>query len=138
MSQRVDSPEADMSEAARKRHAMVACNIERLQHFAYRAKCVLGKSNEDVVVVCIQVDSDWRPLVDALMPNTNWQKFRDLGQEPIARGTALFSICEVVAKRMPEIADVLMEKPGDGLYKCIALDDGGCTVYEIEPVEQTE
>lgn len=72
------------------------------------------------------------------MPNHNWQEIRDQGLEPIARGTAYFPICEVVAMRVPDIADVLLEKPTEGLYKCIALDEGGCTVYEIEPIEHPE
>jgi hypothetical protein len=123
------------AEAAKKRHFMVLDSMERLQHFAYRAKNVHKQTNEEVVVVCIQVDSEWRPIVDALMPNQNWQEIRDLGQEPVARGTAYFPICEVVAERLPDIAAVLLEKPSEGRYKCIALDKGGCTVYEIDPIE---
>ncbi|NTW13812.1 MAG: hypothetical protein HGA31_02145 [Candidatus Moranbacteria bacterium] len=126
----------DLSDAGKKRHAMVEDSIERLRHFAYRAKHVRGLSNEQAVVVCIQVDSHWRPLVDALMPGEDWQRFRDMGQEPIARGTAFFPICEDIAKLLPDIAESLLEKPEDGRYKCIALDEGGCTVYEIDPIEQ--
>lgn len=126
----------DLSDAGRKRHAMVTDNIDRLQHFAYRAKSVHGLTNEDVIVVCIKVDSKWRSLVDELMPNQDWQRFRDMGMEPVARGTVLFPVCEDLAKQLPDLADTLLEKPEDGRYKCIALDEGGCTVYEIDPVEQ--
>lgn len=126
----------DMSDAAKRRHEMVIQHIGRLQHFAYRAKVVHGQTNAEAVVVCIKVDSDWRPIVDALMPGENWQRIRDLGQEPVAKGTAYFPICEIIARRLPKLASVLMETPTDGYYKCIALDEGGCSVYEIEAIEQ--
>ncbi|MEI6649818.1 MAG: hypothetical protein WCL23_00090 [Candidatus Moraniibacteriota bacterium] len=126
----------DLSDAGRKRHEMIESCIDRLQHFAYRAKTVHGLTNKDVVVVCIKVDTKWRDLVDVLMPNADWQQFRDMGQEPVARGTAYFPICEDLAKELPDIAEALLEKPEDGRFKCIVLDGGGCTVYEIEPIEQ--
>lgn len=126
----------DLSEAAQKRHDMVIQYYERLQHHAFRAQSIRNRKNDDVVVVCIKVDSPWRPIVDALMPGYDWQKIRDQRLEPVALGTADFPICEVVAERMPEIAEVLLETPKEGYYKCIALDEGGCTVYDIEPKEQ--
>lgn len=126
----------DNSASAKKRHEMVIQCIDRLQHFAFRAEKVNSMTNRDVVVVCIQVDSVWRPLVDKLMPSMDWQQFRDMGLEPVARGTVMFPLCEDLARKLPSIADVLMETPTDGFYKCIALDEGGCTVYEIEPKEQ--
>ena len=128
----------DLAGAAAKRHEMVAQGIRQLQHLAYRAKSIHGQKNDEVVVVCIKMDSGWRPIVDALMPGYNWQEIRNLGQEPIARGTAYFSVCQAIAKRLPGIANVLLEKPNDGYYKCIALDEGGCTVHEIQPIEQTD
>jgi len=127
----------DLSKEAEKRHKMVEQSIERLQHFAFRAKFVHKQENDEIVVVCIKVDSEWRPIVDVLMPDYNWQEIRDRLQEPVARGTAFFPICEMIAKKFPNLANVLLEKPTDGYYKCIALDEGGCTVYEIEPIEQT-
>lgn len=127
----------DLSEAAQRRHEMVVCCYESLQHFAYRAQSVHNLKNDQAVIVCIKVDSEWRPLADVLVPDADWQKFRDLGQEPVARGAVQFSMCEIMAMRLPDLAEVLMEKPSEGMYKCIALDEGGCTVYEIVPKEQT-
>lgn len=128
----------DLSPAAQKRHAMVTDSYERLQHLAFRAQSVHDLKNDEVVVVCIKVDTEWRPVVDALMPGANWQQHRDLGLEPAARGTAKFPICEVIAEKLPGIADALMKKPKKGLYKCIVLDEGGGTVYEIEPKEEAK
>jgi len=109
-----------------------------LEHFAYRAMHVSGKGNDEFVVFCIKVDSEWRDIVDQIMPNADWQQYRDRGEEPVARGWAYFSLCAIVAMRMPDLVGVLMEKPAEGMAKCIALDEGGCTVYEIKPAEQPE
>jgi hypothetical protein len=121
------------TEAAKRRHEMAIQCLERLQNFAYRAKFVRNLSNREVVIVCIKVDSEWRGLVDILMPNTDWQKIRDAGQEPVARGLVMFNVCEGIAEILPGISDVLLEIPSEGNYKMIALDEGGGTVYEIEP-----
>lgn len=126
----------DLSPAAEKRNEMVLQCWSRLQHFAYRALNVRGKRNDEEVVVCIKVDSRWHYLVDRLMPGADWQQYRDLGQEPVARGCASFGTCEHLAEVLPDIATVLMEVPEVGKMKCIALDDGGCTIYDIDPVEE--
>jgi hypothetical protein len=92
--------------------------------------------NDQEVVVCIKVDSSWRYLADRLMPNADWQRYRDQGMEPVARGTASFATCRVVAEVLPDLAGVLLEVPEAGKMKCIVLDDGGCTIYDINPVEE--
>jgi hypothetical protein len=108
--------------------------MDRLQHIAWRALNVLGKKNDEIVIVCIQVDDEpWRDIVDLLMPNEDWQQYRDMGMDPIARGSAMWPLCEVMAERLPPIADVIMEKPPEGKVKLIALAKKGGTVYEIEP-----
>lgn len=128
----------DLSESANKRNNMVSQSMDRLQHLAWRAMNVRGLNNNEFVIVCIQVDSRWRDLVDMLMPSTpesHWQEFRNKGMDPIAFGSATVGVCDFVVKHYPDIEDVLMEKPGEGIAKCIALDEGGCTVYDIRPVQ---
>ena len=136
MAYEIRTSEIDMSEDAKCRYAFVVDSLERLQNFAYNAKYIHQKNNDEIVIVCIKVDSKWRPIVDALMPNYYWQKIRDQGLEPIARGSALFNICEIIAEMLPDIKDILMEVPPKDYYKCIALDDTGCTVYDIQPIQQ--
>lgn len=126
----------DLSSTAQERHEFALANWLRLQHFAYRALNVRGKQNDDEVVVCIKVDSRWRYLADKLMPNADWQQYRDQGMEPVARGTASFATCRVVADMLPDLAGVLLEVPEQGMMKCVVLDEGGCTVYDINPVEE--
>lgn len=126
----------DLSKAAEKRNAMVAQNMKRLKQLAYKAMYIRKMRNDEFVVVCILVDSPYRDIVDLLMPNFDWQKIRDMGQEPLAKGTASFSLCNILAEIRPDIAGALREKPSEGYVKCIALDEGGCTVYEIEPAQE--
>ncbi len=128
----------DMSETAEKRHNMLMQSYERLQHLAFRAQSIYKWGNDKVVLVCISVDTEWRELVDAIMPETDWQKIRDQRMMPVARGTIDFSITEIIAKSFPNIQGVIFEIPAEGFYKCIALDEGGCTVYEIEPKENID
>ena len=99
-------PSAQLSEAAEFRNTLYVDSMSRLQHAAWRALNVLGMRNDEVVVVCIQVDSRWRYIVDLLMPGHDWQSIRDMGEEPVARGSAAWGMCEVVAERLPDIANV--------------------------------
>lgn len=128
--------EIDMSEVAKKRHDMFLQFYERLQHFAFRAQNILKKENSEVVLFCIAVDTEWRGLVDILMPGTDWQKIRDQELEPVAMGSVTFSLAHDLIKLFPDMREILIEIPPEGFYKCIALDEGGCTIYEIEPKEQ--
>jgi hypothetical protein len=122
-----------MSEAAKERHAMMQVSAERLAQLAHRALYVRGLKHDQFVMTCIKVDSRWRWIVDKLMPGYDWQEFRDRGEEPVARGSAMWPLCEVVAEELPNLKDALMEIPAAGRVKVIALDDGGGTVYEIVP-----
>ena len=65
-------------------------NADRIAHFKSRA-VTLGKSDQDVVIVIINVDDvHGRDLAEALMPGQEsmWQGFRDNGETPYARGLA--------------------------------------------------
>ena len=124
---------AQLSEAAEFRNTLYMDSMSRLQHAAWRALNVLGMCNDEVVVVCIQVDSHWRYIVDLLMPGHDWQSIRDMGEEPVARGSAMWGMCKVVAERLPDIATAALELPPPGKVKAIVLSDGGGTIYELEP-----
>jgi len=124
---------AQFSNEAEYRNKMYTQNMLRLQHLAWRALNVLGKKNDEIVVICIQVDSYWRELADSLVPNCDWQAFRDMGQDPIARGSVTWDICKTLAEELPDISDVIMEVPPKGKVRAIVLSDYGGTVYELEP-----
>jgi len=66
-------------------------NLDRVEHFIKRAE-ELKKSSAEVVITIINVDDvHGGPLAESMMPNTNWQEFRDHGEIPFARGLALRS-----------------------------------------------
>jgi hypothetical protein len=122
-----------MSEAAQGRHNVMLDSAKRLAQIAHRAIHVRDLKTNDFVVVCIKVDSRWRELVDILMPNHDWQQYRDMGREPIARGTVLGPICDVLIEELPDLEPSLREVYPDGMAKAIVLDDTGGTVYQIKP-----
>lgn len=63
-------------------------NADRVKHFKNRLK-ELGKSGLDTVITVIDVDDTYGGmLADALMPNHDWQQYRDAGEIPVARGLA--------------------------------------------------
>lgn len=128
---------AQFSEAAEHRNKIYSQMMHRLQHLAWRALNILGKRNDEVTIICIQVDSRWRDMVDYLMPNHDWDAIRATGAEPIAQGTVSWSVCGMIAKKFPDIAGVALEVPPEGKVKAIVLNDGGCTVYELEPKKST-
>ena len=128
----------DLSPAAIERNEMVEQSLTRLQHFAFRALSVHGMRNDQFVIVCIFVDTEWRELVDMLMPNVpeeHWQSFRDRDMPPIARGLANLSACEYILERHPGLRASLEEVYPEGTARCIALGEGGGTVDQIEAKE---
>ncbi len=130
----------DVSPAAEKRNVMYGQSLTRLAHLAWRQINLFNKGHDEFVTVAIAVDSRWRDLVDHLMPNTpesHWQAMRDQGIEPVAIGSVSRVFCDFFAAEFTDIAAVLMAPPGDGFVKCIAVDDGGCTVYDLLPAENT-
>lgn len=126
-----------VSDSAAGRHKLMAHHVPRLAQIAHRAIHVRGLEPKAIVMNCIRVDSKWREIVDMLMPNYDWQQCRDRGEEPVAIGSALFGLCELLAELFPDLKDVLLADPAEGKVKAIALDDTGLTVYEIEPKNAT-
>lgn len=129
---------AQFSDAAEHRNFIFQDSFQRLQHFAFRASNVFGRKNDEVVIVCIEVDTDWRWLVDMLMPEHDWNKIRDSGLGPIARGSAGWGVCDIVADAFPSMKEVALSKPDTGVFKAIVLNYGGCTIYDIAPKEMSQ
>lgn len=129
----------DQSPAAARRNEMVSQCMDRLQHLAYRAMHVRGQRNDEFVIVCIEVDSRWRGLVDRLMPDADWQRYRDMDQAPVAQGAVSLDVCAIIAEQCPEVIpalETLWQPLPPEKANCVALDEGGCTVYEIDAIQQ--
>lgn len=63
-------------------------NIERIEHFKQRVEA-LGRSGRDTVITLLNVDDPVGGiLAEILMPNHDWQRYRDAGEMPLARGMA--------------------------------------------------
>lgn len=84
-----DDPDAVAMTCAVGKHncrGTLKLNADRLAHFRRRFK-ERGMTVSDVVIVIVNVDDvHGGPLADALMPGMNWQKIRDCGEIPFARG----------------------------------------------------
>jgi hypothetical protein len=131
-------PHAQLSPGAEFRHDMFIQSTDRLRRMARKALTVTGKKNNECVAVCIEVDDPtqrWKYIVDALMPHEDWSKVRKKKIQPVARGIALWSVCTVIAKELPELQKVLLEVPFQTtVIKVIVLGKGGCTVYDMDTV----
>lgn len=63
-------------------------NADRVAHFKQRA-AELGHSANSVVIVLLNVDDHHGgEIADLLMPDHDWQQYRDRGEVPFARGLA--------------------------------------------------
>jgi len=63
-------------------------NLDRINYFKQRF-IDRQDSPEDVCIVVINVDDSYgKEISDILMPNVNWQEYRDRNEVPFARGLA--------------------------------------------------
>jgi len=104
--------------------------IDRVQHFVSRIQ-QLNQSPDDVVIVLINVDDiNGKHLADILMPGTDWQSIRNLGQVPYARGLARRDgIQEVLEYIDPEAGYTLKSMQG---IPVVIVDHSIAEVYNAE------
>lgn len=119
------------------RQELFELNRERLEHLAFRAITVKGLKPEEFVATCIEVDDPaWTDLANYLVPNGNWQQYRDIGQMPVARGTSMAEgFLEILSEEVPSIAPALNQELPPGFVRTIVCGSGGASVYLIEPTE---
>jgi hypothetical protein len=94
-----------------------------------------GLSHDDIVAVVIDADDPvCAELVDVLMPNHDWQQYRDRGQSPIARGIVLVEgIVDYLCELVPDISSDLRKSPPEGLVRSVIMAEGSVSVYYIDP-----
>ncbi len=83
-----DSAAFAMFQAVGKHNCQNTLNLQldRVAHFKERA-AIRGLTAEEVVITLINVDDPHgAPLAEMLMPNHNWQVYRDANEVPFARG----------------------------------------------------
>jgi hypothetical protein len=124
-----------------KRDELFQAYKKRLQELAHRAIFIKQLKPKDFLMICIDVDDDpdFRDLADHLMPNHNWQKYRDRGEKPIAMGSVMIEeMREVLSLMVPAIKDALYDKTPKGVVLGVVLGSGGASVYYIEPVSELQ
>lgn len=122
-----------MTEGEGQRQSYYDQERTRLAQLAWRA-CSRGNKNTSHVIVLIEVDDPaWRPLVDHLMPNANWQPARDRGERPVARGCVTADVNEAVALIVPDLANALSSPPPQGMWRVIVMGAGGASLYLCVP-----
>ena len=86
---------------------------DRVEHFVTRISA-LNLSTEDVVIVLANADDpNGKQLAEALMPNHDWQAYRNLGELPFARGLAEREGIQWFIEDMePDMASVLKNHAG--------------------------
>lgn len=103
-------------------------NADRVQHFKGRIQ-ERGLSAEQFLIVLLNVDDlHGGPIAELLMPNHNWQEYRDRGEVPYARGLAQRSgIQEIIGKFDTEAATKLSGMKGTAVA---VVDHGVAEVFE--------
>jgi hypothetical protein len=110
--------------------ALFDANRERVEYFARRA-AERGMSGADVVIVLLNVDDPYgAAIAELLMPNHNWQSYRDRGEIPVARGLAgREGIFEAVGAFDLDAAEKMRLSPNKLLV--VTVDYGVAEVYDV-------
>jgi len=85
----LDDPDAHaMAKAIDKLNCKTTLNLSADQVAHYQKRAVeLSHTPETIVIAIIHVDDNHGgPLAETLMPNGNWQEFRDRKEKPLLRG----------------------------------------------------
>lgn len=108
---------------------------DRLEHMAFRA-FKKGLLPDQFVMVAIDVDDpSWTEIVDALMPDHNWQEYRERGEKPIARGSALADpLLSYLSAVVPDIETALTGPLPERVVRAVVMAEGGASVYFLQPM----
>ena len=116
----------------RVRHDLFLQNKGRLEEMAHRAVFEKNMNPSDFLVVCIHADDPaWIELVEFLMPGHDWQQYRDRGEKPVVRSSALIGLRDYVSEVVPDIKDALFAEVPDGHVLAISFDVGGASVFHV-------
>lgn len=113
------------------RQAILTDSTYDISNLAWKAINELDLENNEFVIACIQVDSEWKNLVNKLLPDADWQSARDRHEEPIACLTINWKMTELLSQKYPEQANEISEVPDKGNAKIFILAGGGVTISTI-------
>jgi len=134
----VDPAAAGMIRAAGEHNCRIRLEqqAERVRYFAQRLQD-RGDDPAQIAIVLINVDDvHGRDIADQLMPGQDamWQRFREQGQTPFARGLAgREGIFRCVECLNPEQAIKMQALPG---IVVVVIDHGTAAVFGIDEVPE--
>lgn len=107
---------------------------QQLEHLAFMAT-KKGLARKQFIMLVIDVeDPIWVDFLDDLMPNEDWQQYRDRGENPLALGTIYTEdIVDYLCEAVPDIAPGLTEDLPQGVVRAVVMAEGGASVYYIKP-----
>lgn len=109
----------------------------RILHFVRRAK-ELGRGESDTLIVVLDVDDELGgAMADELMPGHDWQRYRDRGEKPVARGlTELDGVAAVLVAAFGADVGERLRGAMSGEYSVAVVAAGGVlTAYAAEAAE---
>ncbi len=123
-----------MTQSEEIRQELFTLNKSRLKILAAKA-LDRGLEANQFAVICIDVDdSTWTEEVDMLMPQHDWQQYRNRGERPVARGSVTKVFCDYIGEVVPGIASALLKDVPYDHVQAIVLGSGGASLYFIRPV----
>lgn len=147
MKSEISSEAGDPPTAAEQQLFRESCNRAmsqqrtRLAHMAFTTLVVDKLSPKQFVLICAEVDSKWRVVVDPFLPDTNWDSERGPGKIPIARILARLGqmnwFLDVMNEHYPSMRALINGSPPKGHVRCFLLRDMGFMIYDIRPKRDT-
>ena len=132
----IDDPTAvGMIRAVNKYNCLgtLKAQTERVKHFVGRMEA-LGRTPDEVVIVLINADDiHGRHLAYVLMPDMDWQPFRDRGEVPFARGLAERSgLVDAISFIDQDASDKLKQHKGIAV---VVVDNQTAEIFSPEDAE---
>ncbi len=118
-------------------YAMLHSSAGRLQGLAQRALTETLLTRDELIFYCIEVDSLWRNVVDALQPGMHWQKVRDRGFAPLAIGGATWEQLKPLTDELPDLFRIQHLPLSEGHVRVIIVNTEGWSAFELSLREST-
>lgn len=122
-----------MSEDRAYRDGVYKDSAEHLQAMVNRHIILKKADPGTLVAACIMVDDPlWGDLATRLVPDHDWQQYRDKGADPIARGVLVRStVADLFNEIRPDVAKLLRQGAPLGHVHAVILAKEGFSVYEL-------
>ncbi|GEM_PF-3170471 len=106
--------------------------VHELRQLASDATLELGLLNDDLVLACIEVDSDWVDIIKMFKP-----EYEEPDAEVDFEKAELLCFtsegCQELAHCCPDFAEVINTEIRSGMLKVLVFSELYCSVFELEP-----